>query len=192
MSTFHIEDLKGIEIKGLELDDGDAKISINGSEFVDLTNLPVVRREDSSIFDLNLTAEERVVGAEIRIEDQSTPITWLPLSITIEDSNVAAEAVQPSDIANAVGELLQTVFAAIPDAIAEAALAAVGDETGTGATGPALNDIVTQVTESIERPDGQLAKTIKESTRYNFRQTARLGTSSPEMEFEPVQAAETP
>ena len=51
---------------------------------------------------------------------------------------------------------------------------------------------LTQITESIEREDGQLAKTIKESTRYNFRQTARLGTSNPEMEFEPVQTAETP
>ena len=67
--------------------------------------------------------------------------------------------------------------------IANAATAATnGGGTGTGTTGPALSDIV----NALEREDGQLAQTLKESTRYNFRQTARLGTSNPEMEFEPV------
>ena len=77
---------------------------------------------------------------------------------------------------------------------------AVNNLAGTALTAEALNDAIAnlglpnldQITESIERPDGQLAKTLKEGTRYNFRQTARLGTSNPEMEFEPVQTTGTP
>ena len=85
--NFFIEDTNGVQLKGLVLADGDATISINGSPFVNLTNLPVTRRADSVIFDLDLTEDEDVVGAEIRIEDQGPP-QWRPLSITIDESNV--------------------------------------------------------------------------------------------------------
>ena len=118
METFFLENLSRRAIKGLSLDAGDAKISINGGAFVNLTNLPVTRRVDSIIFDLDLTAAEDVVGAEIRIEDQTVPEEWLPISITIEESVVSElertggliagiAAVQPSNAptVNAAGQI---------------------------------------------------------------------------------------
>ena len=230
--TFFLEDTGGkFQLVGFTLEDGDAKISINGGEFENLTNLPVVRREDSVIFDLDLTEAEDVPGAEIRIEN---PAAFLPITITISESNVPtavenAQAIESRLANGGDGIDLPQIFAdAFESALANeadgnmtsanvlqgavaAALAAYGastgqqvtdvqtavnltanaataaaNGTGTGATG--LNDIVNALVERIEREDGQLAKTIKSGTRYNLRQTARLGTSNPEMEFEPVQA----
>jgi len=87
--TFFLEDATGnFQLKGVELSEGDATISINGSEFENLTNLPVTRRENSAVYDLVLTGDEDVPGAEIRIEDQSTPPVFLPISITVSDFNL--------------------------------------------------------------------------------------------------------
>lgn len=162
MSTFHIENLNGIAIKGHTLEVGDARISINGSPFVNLTNLPVARRSDSIIFDLDLTAAEQVVGSEIRIEDQGEP-AWLPLSITIDESNVPtadenAQAIESRLANGGDGIDLPQIFA---DAF-EAALANEADGNMTSAnvlqgavtaaltaynasTGPQVNAVVTAI-----------------------------------------------
>ena len=239
--TFFLEDTEGkFQLEGFALTAGDARISIDGGAFVNLTNLPVVRRADSIIFDLDLTEAEDVVGAEIRIEDQDTPPAFLPLSITISESTVPtagenAQAIESRlanggdgiDLAQIFADAFESALANEADGnmtsanvlqgavtaaltaydaatgqqvggtltlnqwlqnptvmalIANAMAAASNGGTGTGTTGPSLIDIV----DALEREDGQLAQTLKESTRYNFRQTARLGTSNPEMEFEPV------
>ena len=146
MSTFHIEDITGVEIKGHTLDVGDAKISINGSPFVNLTNLPVVRRADSIIFDLNLTTAERVVGAEIRIEDQSTPVAWLPLSITIEEGNDTTST----------NTLQGVVTTALTDYNAS-----TGQQINAVATAIGLLPTLTSILQGLERTSGPLDRTFK-------------------------------
>jgi len=118
--TFFLEDATGnFQLKGFALTEGDAKISINGGPFVNLTNLPSVRQPDSVLFDLVLTDDEDVPGAEIRIEDQDSTAVFLPISISISESVIPtvdenAQAIE-SRLANGgdgidLGSIFATAF----------------------------------------------------------------------------------
>ena len=89
-----ISEATGLPLVGFALEDGDVQISINGGEYVNLTNLPTTRREDSAIYDLDLTEAEDVPGAEIRFKDQVDPnsnpvraLEWRGPTITISESD---------------------------------------------------------------------------------------------------------
>ena len=91
-----ISEATGLPLTGFALETGDVQISINGGEYTNLTNLPTTRREDSAIYDLDLTEAENVPGAEIRFRDQVDPnsnpvrvLEWRGPTITIDSSDVA-------------------------------------------------------------------------------------------------------
>ena len=174
VTTQVISTVDGRPVKGVSFEAGDVQVSISGAPFENVTNLPSTRRNDSSIIDLSfLTAEESVVGAEIRFEDQTTPAEWLGSSITIEEdevldgvneaisrTEVVLTTVDQIEIRTGTGGPIQSNQVAINAAIgalptaaqiaAQADLAAIDRGDGTDLIGAIVSEVGNQnVNEAV-------------------------------------------
>ena len=174
VTTQVISTVDGRPVKGVSFEAGDVQVSISGAPFENVTNLPSTRRNDSSIIDLSfLTAEESVVGAEIRFEDQTTPAEWLGSSITIEEdevldgvneaisrTEVVLTTVDQIEIRTGTGGPIQsnqvainTAIGALPTAAqiaAQADLAAIDRGDGTDLIGAIVSEVGNQnVNEAV-------------------------------------------
>ena len=102
--SLQILDNDGLPVVGIQFEEGDVTISIDGGPFANTTNLPTTRRPDSATIDLDfLTAAENVAGAEIVFADQLDPndpnsvAEWQSVTVLIEADQVLEEVTRIPD-----------------------------------------------------------------------------------------------